>query len=105
MNEIQVDVDLEEKLLKAILEAHGYGDITAITPMHEVRTMAEAAGRMFGRVIAMVAYSGPITSEVVELIRESEERNKERFLNSVQRLMRPGGELRLFLENKTGLDK
>ncbi|EQM76400.1 hypothetical protein NA644_12335 [Pseudomonas stutzeri] len=89
------DVDaLEEKLIRVAIEVFGYEKFAADTPMHEIRSKAEQAGMMFGRAFAAAVHSGPITAELAMEIRASEQRGKDRFLDAVNPLCGPGGELR-----------
>jgi len=95
---IDYDVaELEEKLIRVATEVCGYRTITAETPMHEIRAMAEQAGMMFGRSFAAALHSGPITAELAMEIRASEQRGKERFVESANQLFGVGGELRELL--------
>lgn len=95
---IDCDVaELEEKLIRVATEVCGYRTITAETPMHEIRAMAEQAGMMFGRSFAAALHSGPITAELAMEIRASEQRGKERFVESASQLFGVGGELRELL--------
>ncbi len=89
--------DLEERLVRIATEVCGYRTITAETPMHEIRAMAEQAGMMFGRMYAAAIHSGPITAELAMEIRASEQRGKERFVRSASQLFGVGGELRELL--------
>ncbi|WP_312920139.1 hypothetical protein [Stutzerimonas nitrititolerans] len=86
--------ELEEKLIRVAVELFGYENFSADTPMHEIRAKAEQAGMMFGRAFAAAVHEGPITAELAMEIRASEQRGKDRFLRSVDRLCLPGGELR-----------
>lgn len=92
---IDYDVaELEEKLIRVATEVCGYRTITAETPMHEIRAMAEQAGMMFGRSFAAALHSGPITAELAMEIRVNEQQGKERFVAAAGRLFGVGGDLR-----------
>ncbi|MCQ4235419.1 hypothetical protein NAV31_17135 [Pseudomonas stutzeri] len=92
---IDYDVgELEEKLIEVAVKIFGYEKFSADTPMHEIRAKAEQAGMMFGRALAAALHTGPITAELAMEIRRSEQRGKERFLESADRLCGPGGYLR-----------
>ncbi|MCD1609840.1 hypothetical protein [Stutzerimonas kunmingensis] len=93
MNEYDAEA-LEEKLIRVAVEIFGYENFSADTPMYEIRAKAEKAGMMFGRAFAAAVHNGAITAELALEIRASEQRGKDRFLRSVDRLCLPGGELR-----------
>lgn len=86
--------DLEEKLIGVAVEIFGYEKFSAETPMHEIRAKAEQAGMMFGRILAAALHTGPITADLAMEIRRSEQRGKERFIESAERLCGPDGYLR-----------
>lgn len=92
---IDYDVtELEEKLARLATEVSGYATITAATPMHEIRAIAEQAGMMFGRMLAAALHSGPITADLAFDIRVNEQQGKERFVAAAGRLFGVGGDLR-----------
>lgn len=87
-------VDLEERLVRVATEVSGYKTITADTPMHEIRAIAEQAGMMFGRMFAAALHTGPITADLAFDIRINEQQGKERFAAAAGRLFGVGGDLR-----------
>lgn len=95
MNDFAYEV--EDKLVRLVAEVGGYATITAATPMHEVRAIAEQAGMMFGRMMAVALHTGPITADIAMEIRSSEQLGKERFVASASRLFGVGGDLREIL--------
>lgn len=92
--------ELEEKMMRVVMEVCGCGDIRADTPMNEARARAEQAGMMMGRVLAAALHSGPVGPEIVEEIQVSESYCRERFLASFHRLLAPGGLLREHLNER-----
>ncbi|MDH0444045.1 hypothetical protein N7388_10210 [Stutzerimonas stutzeri] len=101
MSQIKYDeAELEQKLIRLCVEVWGYEQINAETPMHEIRARGELAGMMFGRAFAAALHTGPITAAIALDIKASEQLGKERFLRSVDRLYRPGGEVREIMEAK-----
>lgn len=95
MSQIEWDKDeLEKKLLQVFAELMKFDKFGADTPMHEIRAQAEMAGILFGRAFAACMHEGPIGADIALEIRAAEQRGKERFLATVERLCKPGGELR-----------
>lgn len=94
----QIDYEaLDAQLITVLLEAHGFGKLTAATPMHEIRSLAEQAGEVYGRVAAAIEQSKPETSALDLDIEDWQQFGKEQMLRAVEVLFAPGGCMREYL--------
>ncbi|MBW3225497.1 hypothetical protein [Marinobacter adhaerens] len=86
--------EFEMNLLRVFTKDLVFDYVNKDTPMHVAKEYATEAGRKFGRAIAVLRHEGEINSETLMAIRSFENEWKARFLDTVDRQLKPGGQVR-----------
>lgn len=94
--------ELTEGLLRFFLEFYGVDKIAPGTPMHEIRSLGEKVGEMWGRSCAVCLHDGPIEAGIAFEIRAKVVEGKKRALDTITKLYGPGGQIREILSNRPG---
>ncbi|MBK5518430.1 hypothetical protein [Pseudomonas sp. TH10] len=95
MNDIEWNKDDFGKELAGFLaKFFGVGELTASTPMHEIRARLELVGVMLGRSLAVCLHEGPVGADIAMTIRASEQKWKESSLRAAGTTFGPAGKVR-----------
>lgn len=102
MNPIDYDA-LDARVIGVVLEAHGFGKLTAATPMDEIRALAEQAGEMYGRIAAAIEDAKPQAVAIAMDIDAWKQFGREQMLKATDELFQPGGDIREYLNRMAAL--
>lgn len=86
--------DLEVKLFELVVKELAFDHIGQDTPMHEAKEYAAEAGKKFGRLLAVLQHEGEINTDTLMAIRALENQWKARLIDTVDRQLKPGGQVR-----------
>ena len=98
MIEQLVELDGFEKELMGLFVAVANAEMKSDTPMSEMRERHMAAGRLYGRCIA-VCLREEIGADELMMIRGFEEEYRQRFAKACSELLGPDGEVRKMIND------
>lgn len=91
------DSDLSEfelSLLELFIQRLVLDRVGMDTPIHKAKEIAADAGKKFGRSLAVMRQDGEISPDALMAIRAFENEWKARFVDTVERQLKPGGQVR-----------